>query len=142
LVPETQEFREKLDSRWIGPGLVKARGARSYLIELKPGVEIKAHRSFLKEFVEDKFNGEPIHLFYHQRTEIDRGGEVDEWEVDKILEHKTVNGKVKFLTTWKGHPKDDATWEEPKEFLPRYNTEFVAYCKKHGLQLDLVSQLG
>ena len=38
---------EKLDSRWIGPGLVKGReGERSYIIEIKSGIEIKSHRSF------------------------------------------------------------------------------------------------
>jgi hypothetical protein len=66
---------DKLDSRWLGPAVVTAReGVRSYLIELKPGTQIKAHRSFLKEFVEDVFNGQPIPLFFHQRTEIDAGG--------------------------------------------------------------------
>ena len=38
---------DKLDSRWLGPALVKGReGKRSYVIELKPGTEIKAHGSF------------------------------------------------------------------------------------------------
>ena len=42
---------EKIDSRWIGPGIVKAReGERSYLIEVKPGVDMTAHRSFLKPY--------------------------------------------------------------------------------------------
>ena len=41
---------EKLDTRWIGPGIVKDReGDRSYVIEIKPGSEMKAHRSFLKK---------------------------------------------------------------------------------------------
>jgi hypothetical protein len=35
-----------LDSRWIGPAVVRAReGERSYVIEIKEGVEMKAHRS-------------------------------------------------------------------------------------------------
>jgi hypothetical protein len=41
---------EKLDSRWIGPGTVKAReGERSYIVEIKPGIEMKAHRSFFEK---------------------------------------------------------------------------------------------
>jgi hypothetical protein len=36
----------KLDSRWIGPAVVRAReGESSYVIEIKEGVEMKAHRS-------------------------------------------------------------------------------------------------
>ena len=134
---------DKLDSRWLGPALVKAReGARSYLIELKPGMEIKAHRSFLKGYVEDIFNGQPIPLFFHQRTEIDYGAEIDEWNVGKILDHKVVGGKLKFLTTWEGHPEEDATWTDARDFLPRYNSEFVDYCRKNNLKLDLVEHLG
>jgi hypothetical protein len=49
---------EKMDSRWIGPGVVKNReGERSYLVEIKPGVQIKAHRSFLKEYREPPIFG-------------------------------------------------------------------------------------
>jgi len=49
---------EKTDSRWIGPGIVKAReGERSYLIEIKPGMEMKAHRSFLKIYNEPLVEG-------------------------------------------------------------------------------------
>ena len=40
---------DKLDSRWIGPGTVVAReGESSYEIEIKPGVTMKAPRTFLK----------------------------------------------------------------------------------------------
>ena len=134
---------DKLDSRWLGPAIVKGReGARSYIVELKPGMEIKAHRSFLKEYVEDVYNGQPIPLYFHQRTEVDMGAAADEWLVDKVVNHKIEGTKVKFLTTWEGHPAEEATWEDASNFLPRYNTEFVTYCKTHGLKLDLVDQLG
>ena len=133
----------KLDTRWLGPALVKAReGSRSYVIEVKPGAEMKAHRSFLKPFIEDIFNGQPIPLFYHQRTEIDVEAEIDEWEVDKVVRHIIEEGKLKFLTSWLGHTPDEASWNEARDFLPRYNVEFVDYCKSKGLKLDLVEHLG
>ena len=134
---------EKLDSRWLGPAIVTAReGKRSYVIELKAGVHIKAHRSFLKEYVEDIFNEKHLPLFYFQRTELEGGGQVDEWLVDKVIGHKIEGNKLKFLTTWEGHAQEEATWEDAKNFLPMYNVEFVKYCKEKGIQMDLVDQLG
>ena len=39
----------KLYSRWLGPvEIVTREGKHSYTILVKPGLEIKAHRSFLK----------------------------------------------------------------------------------------------
>ena len=122
---------DKLDSRWLGPAIVKGReGARSYVIELKPDMQMKVHRSFLKPYIEDVFNSQPIPLYYHQRTEIDTGASADEWLVERILSHKIENNKIKFLTSWEGHTLDEATWEEARNFIPRYNSEFVAYCHK------------
>ena len=92
--------------------------------------------------MEDVFNGRPVPLFLYQRTEIDVGAGADEWLVDKVLDHKIEPNKFKFLTTWEGHSADDATWEDAKNFLPRYNSEFVAYCRANNLKLDLVDQLG
>ena len=97
---------------------------------------------FLKEYVEDIFNGKPLPLFYFQRTEEGTGGLIDKWLVDKVLGHKVEGGKLKFLTTWEGHPEEEATWEEVKNFIPMYNSEFVKCCKEHGIKMDLVQNLG
>ena len=87
----------KLDSRWLGPALVTSReGAHSYTVEIKQGVSLKAHRSYLKRYEEDIFNSHPIPLFYHQRTEVDVEGEIDEWEVDRVLGHKEEGERSSF----------------------------------------------
>jgi hypothetical protein len=53
------------DSRWLGPCVVKSReGESSYTVEVKPNYVMKAHRSFLKPYVMDIFNGEPVPLFF------------------------------------------------------------------------------
>ena len=79
---------DKLESRWIGPGVITAReGEHSYLVEIKPGFEIRAHRGALKLFVPDKFSSEPVKLFFHRRTAADFEGAPDEWVVEKILGH-------------------------------------------------------
>ena len=83
-----------------------------------------------------------FNYFFHQRTEIDVGGETDEWEVDKVVAHKVEAGKVRFLTTWVGHSPEEATWTDARDFLPRYNVEFVDNCKTNSLKLDIVTHLG
>jgi hypothetical protein len=71
---------EKLDTRWIGPGLVKSReGARSYVFEIKPGFEMKAHRSFLKLYQEPKVSGKGVPLCFYRRTEKIEDATPDEW---------------------------------------------------------------
>ena len=121
--------------------MIARGGAQSYLIEVKPGMHMKAHLSFLKPYIDDIFNEKSVPLFFHQRTEIDVGGEADEWKVDKVVAHKVEGGKVRFLNTWVGHSPEEATWTDARDFLPRYNVEFVDYCKSNNLKLDIVTHL-
>ena len=79
---------------------------------------MNANRRFLQPYLDDIFNEKSVPLYYHQRTEIEVGGEVDEWEVDRVVGHKLVWSKMKFLTTWVGHSAEEATWTEPRDFLP------------------------
>ena len=58
------------------------------------------------------------------------------------MSHKVENGKMRFLTEWAGHTPEEATWVDPRDFLPKYNEEFVDYCKRNNLKLDIVAHLG
>ena len=130
---------DKLDSRWLGPGLIRAReGERSYVVEIKPGVEIKAHRSALKLYVSDPV-GEHVPLFFHKRTVQDPEAAPDEWIVEKILRHKDVDGKTMFLTKWQGW--EGTTWEPVNHFFHRYSSDFVSYCQHQNLWTDLLRQI-
>ena len=80
---------DKLDSMCLGPvEVVTRKGKHSYTILVKPTLEIKAHRSFLKPYAEDTYNRDPIPLFYHRRTVVDENAEPDDFEVEEILDHK------------------------------------------------------
>ena len=133
----------KLDSRWLGPAVVVAReGNRSYLVQIREGVTIKAHLSFLKPCTTKIFQGTPVPLFYHQRTVVDPEAQVDEWIVDKILRHRiNKQGNIEFLTTWKGYEIKDATWEPVKNFIHRYNSDFLQYCQNKNLTVNITHQL-
>jgi hypothetical protein len=43
-------------------------------------------------------------------------GTAEEYEVEAILDKKTVKGKTKYLVRWKGWPEDYDKWE-PEEHL-------------------------
>ena len=134
---------DKLDTRWLGPAKVVGReGQRSYVIEVKPGVNMKAHRSFLKIYPYEDMIGEPLPMFYHQRTVSDVEATPDEWVVERILGHKEdPPGNKLFLTRWKGFGEEDDTWEPVGNFIHRYASDFVKYCKDKGLKIDVVEHL-
>ena len=131
----------KLDTKWIGPVPIVAReGEHSYVVETKPGHRVSALRKALKLCVPDNFGGEPVPLFYHQRTVPDPDAEPDEWRVEKILGHrKNASGGEEFKTKWEG--SDRITWEPLGNFFPRVNSELIAYCKKHKIGPEFVQHL-
>jgi hypothetical protein len=133
---------EKIDSRWIGPGLIKAReGDHSYIIEIKPGKEMKAHRSFLKLYNEPKIFGKGIPLYFFRRTEKIEDALPDEFEVERILAHRKKDGEWKFLTKWAGYEPGEETWEPVKNFIHRYSSELIRYCNAQKIQIDLMKEL-
>ena len=83
--------------------------------------------------------GKPTEMFYHRRTEPDEALLPDEWIVDKILDHKFDKGQYKFLTQWEG--SDEHTWEPVGNFIHRYSSDFVKYCRKEGILTELVQFL-
>ena len=93
----------KLDNRWLGKAVVKTQESESsYVIKIRPGSKIKVHASFLKPWVEEDVVGNPPPLFYHQRTKICPGLQLDEWICKKILGHCVVGDSWGFPTEWEG----------------------------------------
>jgi hypothetical protein len=62
----------KLDTRWLGPCRITSRiGENTYVIQVTPNRKMVAHATFLKPHVEDKFMGQPVSRYFHQRTRVD-----------------------------------------------------------------------
>ena len=115
-------------------------GENSYEIELKPGFRVGAHRNFFKPYIKDPTTEDHTPLFFHKRTTQDPDATPEEWEVEKILDHKiSENGQKFFLTKWQGW--EGTTWEPIGNFFHRYNAELVDYCQKHKLCPELVQDL-
>ena len=126
--------------RWKGPGIVVERVGRfSYVVELKPGSRQHAHRSQLKVHIEDLYSGEPVPLYHFSGKGEELEGTPDEWLVKEVFEHRVNSGGVlEFKVGWEGF-EGETTWEPWHHFFPRYNKLVRAYCKKHGVPLNLAT---
>ena len=136
---------DKALPRWVGPCAVKERqGHSSYVVETRPGVSQAVHRSQLKPFLWRSPEGENFPLNYFRLTPQEEAGQEGEWQVERILRHKVVGGKYKFLTKWEGFPESEATWEPIGHFFHRYAAPFVDYCmeqREGGLMVDVLPHL-
>jgi hypothetical protein len=54
----------------------------------------------------------------------------DTFEVEKLLEKKTMNGKIHYLVKWRNYPKKDATYEPRSELIKTIPQMIKAYDKK------------
>ena len=60
----------KLDSRWLGPCVVKERlSENTYKVEVGPGAFVDAHATFLKLYNIDPYSGDPVTLYKYKRTQ-------------------------------------------------------------------------
>lgn len=61
-------------------------------------------------------------------TSSNRGeaGSDHEYEVEKIVGHRTIKGRRQFLVRWKGYGKDSDTWEQEKDLnCPKLIEDFL-----------------
>jgi hypothetical protein len=136
--PERQPGTDKLEPRWKGPAVVLERvGDHSYVVELQPGKRQPAHRSQLKPHMEDLYSTTPVPLYFWcgKAQELEVGP--DEWEVERVLNHRHENGKTEFLVRWKGFGPEEDQWEPLGNFFFRINKDVVAYCVENGVDLDV-----
>ena len=125
--PERQPGVDKLEPRWKGPAKVLAReGQHSYVVELRPGVQHKAHRGQLKPHVEDEYNGEPFPLYYFSGRAPELEAAADEWNTKAVLKHRIgAGGKLEFLVVWQ--EGDKPTWQPWNDFVAGINTDVLQY---------------
>jgi hypothetical protein len=104
----TERPSDKLDYKKLGPFTVKkAISTNNYELELPKTMKIHPvfHISLLEPAPPDSKPAKHVVAEEHGI-----------YEVEKILESKTEDGKTMYLVKWKNYPESDNTWE-PNEHL-------------------------
>ena len=128
----------KMETWWLGPALVVQRvGNTSYRVRTKPGVEMDTHRESMKPYIEDKLMGTGVPLFYHQGTTKSSGLIDKQNPVKQILRHRMRNGKMEFLTRWKGASSHEDSWERVENFVKGLPDPWLEYIFNAGLAPDM-----
>ena len=124
---------EKLIERFVGPYKIKGI-ISSNAVELELPKSIKIHPIV---------NVSKIQLYKPQVEEQKKippklviiEGE-EEFEIEKILNKRTVQGKEKFLVRWKGYIAEEDTWEDrknlgnAKELVEEFEREYREEAKE------------
>ena len=90
----------KLEPRYKGPyQVIRLTSHKNYVLKNALGDEEK--------------NAYPL----HKLKKVDRDMKFDETEeIEKILDHRVVNGKTTYLVKWKGQPKSQNSWLPVENF--------------------------
>ena len=115
---------------------------RVYTVQITPGRTFDVHASHMKPYLEDHLEGPHLDLFHYLPTHEEFGITPDEWTVDTILRHrKRPDGRLEFLTRWIGAGPGEETWEPVENFVLRYNSDWLQYCRDKNLSIDLTAYL-
>jgi len=127
---------KKLTERFVGPYKVKGI-VSSNAIELELPNSIKIH---------PVVNVSRVQLYKSQvkgqkkilpKPVIIKGEE--KFEIEKILNKRTVRGKEKFLVRWKGYMAGEDTWEN-RENLENAKELVEEFEKEHGEEVEELRQ--
>ena len=102
----------KFYPRYIGPfSILKAKPKTStYKLQLPP--QYKIHPTFHARRLKPAFENDPA-LFPERQVTSPPPLDADDnqWEVEKLLDHRTYRRQKQFLVRWVGYPKYPDSWE-------------------------------
>ena len=127
---------------WFTAGEVVRRiGQDTYQIKLGHGQFRERHESQLR-VREPDLRGQHVSLDYaaHETDSDDDYAEQDNYTVEKILaQHLNTSapGGLEFKVLWRGYGPSHDTWELVSSFVPRINTPFMGYSRKHTTKIHV-----
>ena len=88
--------------------------------------------------------GQNVSLDYaaHEADSDDDYAEQDDHTVEKILAQRpnaSAPGGLEFKDCWRGYGPSHDTWELVSSFVPRFNTPFMDYIRKHKTKLHVTA---
>ena len=127
---------------WFTPGEVVRRiGEDTYRIKVGHGQFRECHKS-QPRVQEIDLRGQHVSLDYtaHEADSDDDYAEQDNYTVEKILAQRpnaSTPGGLEFKVRWRGSGPSHDTWEPVSWFVPRSNTPFMDYIRKHKTKLHV-----
>jgi hypothetical protein len=116
---------KKLHTLWRGPYAITHIGNKgNCTLDLSTSKNKRRHRVFATDMLKIYHDNKD-----HQRRIEDISDDADdeepEYEIEQLVNHKTVEGKDFYLVRWKGYDQDEDTWE-PREELEENASEILA----------------
>ena len=127
---------------WFTPGEVVRRiGEDTYRIKVGHGQFRERHESQLR-VREPDLRGQHVSLSYaaHEADLDDDYAGQDDYTVEKILAQRpkaSAPGGLEFKVRWRGYGPSHDTWEPVSSFVPRVNTPFMEYIRKHKTKIHV-----
>ena len=127
---------------WFTPGEVVRRiGEDTYRIKVGHGQFRERHESQLR-VREPDLRGQHVSLSYaaHEADSDDDYAEQNDYTVEKILAQRpeaSAPGGLEFKVRWRGYGPSHDTWEPVSSFVPRVNTPFMEYIRKHKTKIHV-----
>ena len=127
---------------WFTPQeMVRRIGENTYHVKVGPGQFRERHESQLRPREPDVC-GKHVFLGYaaHEADLDDDYAEQDNYTVEKILAQlpsASAPGGVEFKGRWRGYGPSHDTWEPFSSFVPRINTPFKEYVRKHKTKIQV-----
>ena len=81
-----------------------------------------------------------LHYAAHEADLDDDYAEQDDYTFEKILAQRpnaSAAGGLEFRVRWRGYGPSHNTWEPVSSFVPRINTPFMEYIRKHKTKLHV-----
>ena len=125
----TDRPSKKLEDKRYGPfKILKKVGKSAYYLKLPPtwkALHPVFNEAVLSPYTAPQF---PSQTPAPPSPPID--AQTNEYEVDEILNSKKVRGRLKYLVSWKGYPREEATWE-PVNHLSKAKQAIATFHKNH-----------
>ena len=121
--------------------VVRRIGEDTYRIKVGHGQFRERHESQLR-VREPDLRGQHVSLSYaaHEADSDDDYAEQDDYTVEKILAQRpkaSAPGGLEFKVRWRGYGPSHDTWEPVSSFVPRVNTPFMEYIRKHKTKIHV-----
>ena len=127
---------------WFTPEeVVRKIDEDTYCIKAGPGQFREQQESELHPREPDS-RGKHVSLHYtaDEADLDDNYAEQADYTVEKILaKHPSASapGGVEFKVRWRGHAPSHDTWETVSSFVPRINTPFIKYIRRHKTKIQV-----